>query len=244
MQHVARRRRRARPAPSRRPGTGRRVVSVTRRSSPTPPRADREAGDRADRQLDDERQQPCPPGRSPRCVIHAMKPMTSRTATGSLSPASPSSVRATRRRSVEPRRIAKIAAPSVAARIEPSSRPSSRLRSSSQDAPPGRRRSRSAIVPTSASASAGRSTGRISGKPAASPPSKRISGQRDDADRRAPARSRRSGSGRGRRSPAAMPRPMTSTRPGTRRRSPTWETAMPPASSVPAMSRSEPSSIR
>ena len=56
--------------------------------------------------------------------IHSMKPITSSTATGSLKPASPSSVWASRRRSVEPRRIAKIAAPSVEAMIEPSSRPS------------------------------------------------------------------------------------------------------------------------
>ena len=40
-----------------------------------------------------------------------------------------------------------------------------------------------------------------------------------------------------------MPRPMTSTSPGTRRRSPTWETAMPPASSAPTTSRSVPSAI-
>jgi hypothetical protein len=50
--------------------------------------------------------------------VRCLKPMTSRTATGSLRPASPSSVRATRRRSVEPRSTAKIAAPSVAATVE------------------------------------------------------------------------------------------------------------------------------
>ena len=48
-----------------------------------------------------------------------MKPITSSTATGSLRPDSPSSVRASRRRSVELRSSAKIAAPSVEARIAP-----------------------------------------------------------------------------------------------------------------------------
>src|SRR3954469_15220471 len=38
-----------------------------------------------------------------------------------------------------------------------------------------------------------------------------------------------------------MPSPMTSTRPGTRRRSPAWETAIPPASSAPTISSSVPS---
>ena len=103
-----------------------------------------------------------------------MKPITSSTATGSLKPASPSSVRASLRRSVEPRSSAKIAAPSVDAMIEPSSSPSSVLRSNSQTA---------AIpviaavanVPTSARPIAGRRTGRISSKPAISPPSNRIS---------------------------------------------------------------------
>ena len=61
-----------------------------------------------------------------------MKPMTSSTATGSLKPDSPSSVRASRRRSVDPRSSAKIAAPSVDASTEPSSRPCSHERSNSQ----------------------------------------------------------------------------------------------------------------
>ena len=59
-----------------------------------------------------------------------MKPMTSSTATGSFMPASPSSVRARRRLSVDPRSSAKIAAPSVADTIEPTSSPSSSVRSS------------------------------------------------------------------------------------------------------------------
>ena len=63
-----------------------------------------------------------------------MNPSTSRTATGSLRPDSPSSVRASRRPSVEPRSSAKIAALSVDDRIPPSSRPSSVVRSSSHEA--------------------------------------------------------------------------------------------------------------
>ena len=103
-----------------------------------------------------------------------MKPITSRTATGSLNPASPSSVRASLRRSVDSRSRAKIAAPSVDEMIAPSSMPSSVLRSNSHDAA---KPQITAVpsVPTTASSSDGRSTGRISSKPADSPPSKRIS---------------------------------------------------------------------
>ena len=60
-----------------------------------------------------------------------MNPSTSTTATASLSPDSPSSTRARRRSRLDPRSTEKMAAPSVAATIEPSSRPSSRLRSRS-----------------------------------------------------------------------------------------------------------------
>ena len=103
-----------------------------------------------------------------------MKPSTSRIAIGSFMPASPSSVRARRRLSVEPRSSAKIAAPSVADTIEPTSIACSHGRSSSQWA------ARPVIiavssVPRSARLSADPMTGRISGKPAARPPSKRIS---------------------------------------------------------------------
>ncbi len=103
-----------------------------------------------------------------------MKPMTSRTATGSFMPASPSSVRASRRLSVEPRSSAKIAAPSVADTIEPTSMLCSSVKSSSRYAA---RPVMTAVssVPTSARLSAEPSTGRISGRPAAKPPSKRIS---------------------------------------------------------------------
>ncbi len=103
-----------------------------------------------------------------------MNPITSRTATGSLKPASPSSVRARRLRSVEPRSSAKIAAPSVEAMIEPSSRPSSVERSNSQTAAMPVIAA-VANVPSTASPIAGRRTGRISAKPAVSPPSNRIS---------------------------------------------------------------------
>ena len=103
-----------------------------------------------------------------------MKPITSSTATGSLNPASPSSVRASRRRSVEPRSSANIAAPSVDAMIEPSSSPSSVSRSNSQTAAMPVIAA-VARVPTRASEMAGLSTGRISSKPAISPPSNRIS---------------------------------------------------------------------
>ena len=63
-----------------------------------------------------------------------MKPSTSRIATGSLKPDSPSSVVASRRLSVDPRSSAKIAAPSVAASTDPSSSPSSVERSKSHAA--------------------------------------------------------------------------------------------------------------
>ena len=60
-----------------------------------------------------------------------MQPSTSTTAIGSLMPDSPSSVRASRRRSVEPRSTANTAAASVAATVEPSSSASSGRSSSS-----------------------------------------------------------------------------------------------------------------
>ena len=58
-----------------------------------------------------------------------MQPITSRIAIGSLRPDSPSRVRAIRRGSVEPRRIANTAAASVAATVEPSSSAGSGSRS-------------------------------------------------------------------------------------------------------------------
>ena len=103
-----------------------------------------------------------------------MKPSTSSTATGSLKPDSPSSVRESRFSSEEVRSTAKMAAPSVAAMIEPSSSPSVSDRSSSTIAatPPIAAVRR---VPKSARLIAGRSTGRMSSQPAVRPPSKRIS---------------------------------------------------------------------
>ncbi len=63
-----------------------------------------------------------------------MKPSTSSTAIGSLKPASPSSVRSSRRRSPEPRSSENTAAPSVEATIDPSSSPSTVVNPNSQDA--------------------------------------------------------------------------------------------------------------
>jgi hypothetical protein len=103
-----------------------------------------------------------------------MKPSTSRTATGSFMPDSPSSVRASLRSSVELRSRPKIAAPSVAETIEPSSSPSSMVRSKSHAAA-NPVTTAVARVPATASPIEGRSTGRISRKPAVSPPSNRIS---------------------------------------------------------------------
>jgi hypothetical protein len=103
-----------------------------------------------------------------------MKPTTNTTATGSLKPASPSSVRASLRRSVDSRSRAKMAAPSVDEMIAPSSIPSSVDRSNSQAAA---KPQITAVpsVPRIASDSDGRSTGRISSKPAVMPPSNRMS---------------------------------------------------------------------
>ena len=103
-----------------------------------------------------------------------MKPTTSSTATGSFMPASPSSMRASRRLSEEPRSIAKIAAPSVEETIAPSSSPSSSVKSNSHVA--ARPQIAAVIsVPRKARLRTGLSTGRSSSKPALSPPSNRIS---------------------------------------------------------------------
>ena len=107
------------------------------------------------------------------CWIHSMKPSTSRIATGSLRPASPSSVRASLRFSVEPRSRAKIAAPSVVAMIEPSSIPSSVPRSRIHAAA-NPVTTAVAIVPIRERLIAEPSTGRISIRPEVRPPSNRI----------------------------------------------------------------------
>ena len=83
-----------------------------------------------------------------------MKPVTSRSATGSFMPDSPSSERAILRRRFDPRSTAKIAAESVAAIAEPMIRPSSVPRSKIQTAAnPAMTAVR--IVPTVPSESAG-----------------------------------------------------------------------------------------
>ncbi len=102
-----------------------------------------------------------------------MQPSTSRIATGSLTPDSPSSVRARRRRNVEPRRTANTAAASVAATVEPTSSASSGSRSSSSDAAKAVIPAVSA-VPIVASAIETPITGRISAQPLDRPPSYRI----------------------------------------------------------------------
>jgi hypothetical protein len=106
--------------------------------------------------------------------IAAMQPSTSTTAIGSLTPDSPSSERARRRLSVEPRSTANTAAASVAATVEPSS--SAYLNSTSRISHAASAVS-SAVpsVPTTASETATPSTGRISANPLLRPPSNRIS---------------------------------------------------------------------
>src|SRR3954447_11687355 len=110
-----------------------------------------------------------------------MQASTSRTATASLSPASPSRVRASMRRRVDPRRSAKIAAPSVAAMMLPTSSPSLVEN-------PNRAAATSPVinavraVAANASAIDGARTGRISSKPALRPPSNRISASATHAD--------------------------------------------------------------
>ena len=98
---------------------------------------------------------------------------TSITATGSLSPASPSSI-STRRRCIgTPRSSANTAAPSVGDRIAPSSSPSAIEKLNNQAA---NRPVTTAVnaVPTIASDAAGASTGRSLAKPVCNPPSNRI----------------------------------------------------------------------
>ena len=129
VDRVARRRRRGRRTRPTPPGTGRpraasrgagrsrrarRPRARPRRRSParTPPARSR------------------PARRSPECWTASMQPITSRIAIGSLTPDSPSSVRASRRRSVDPRRTANTAAASVAATVEPSISASSPVSSS------------------------------------------------------------------------------------------------------------------
>ena len=165
-------------------------------------------------------------------MIHSMKPSTSSTATGSFMPASPSSERARRRFSVDPRSRAKIAAPSVAETIAPTSIPCSSVRSISQCAAMPVTTAVTS-VPSVAMLSAEPSTGLISWTPAARPPSKRISASAMTPIRRASSKSEKEISPRPS-EPTSMPTPRKSTSPGTRSRPASREAARPSASSRPA----------
>src|ERR1700742_191988 len=162
----------------------------------------------------------------------SMKPITSTIATGSFMPDSPSSTRAARRLMLDPRRIEKTAAPSVAQTIEPSSRPSSVLRSSSQVAT---RPTITAVssVPSDASVTLGQTTGLISLQPQAKPPSNRIiasammpivGARRPSSNSIQPSPS----------DPISIPRARNSSRPGTRRRPATSDAAIPSVRRAPA----------
>ena len=107
--------------------------------------------------------------------MNSISASTSSTATGSLSPDSPSSVRASLRRSVELRSSAKIAAPSVLASTAPTSRPSLRVKSSNSSVAVTPAIAAVIGVAISASDTAVPSTGRISTMPEVRPPSNRIS---------------------------------------------------------------------
>ena len=144
----------------------------------------------------------------------SMQPMMSRIAIGSLMPDSPSSARASRRRSVVPRRTANTAAASVAATVEPSSMASSAVRSRIRPATTAVTAAVS-TVPTVARAIEVHSTGRISLKPLERPPSNRISASAMIPIWRASSKSSKSIQPSPS-EPISMPRPSTSTRPGIR----------------------------
>ena len=103
-------------------------------------RADAEPDDEADAELLHRQQQRRRARPKSGFWIASMQPITSRIAIGSLMPDSPSSVRARRRRSVDPRRTANTAAASVAATVEPSSSAGSGSRSRISAAADGRQR--------------------------------------------------------------------------------------------------------
>ena len=171
-----------------------------------------------------------------------MNPVTSRTATGSFIPDSPSSERASRRRSCEPRSTAKIAALSVAAiaapRISDSSVPRSKSHAAASPAS-----AEVTMVPTIASEIAVPSTGRISRHPAVSPPSKRISTRPIVPSVRVSSTSSNS-TPIGPSLPTSIPRPRKSTRPGTRTRSATMAARIPLPSSRPPIRISSASDMR
>ena len=105
----------------------------------------------------------------------SMLARTSSTAIGSLTPDSPSSVRAILRRSVDPRSTANTAAASVAATVEPRISASSVVSSVNSSAAATAVMPAVSAVPTVASAIETPITGRISAQPEDRPPSYRIS---------------------------------------------------------------------
>ena len=174
--------------------------------------------------------------------MNSMKPSTRTMATGSFMPDSPSRIRARRFFSDDPRSTEKMAALSVAETIEPSSSPSSVVRSSSHAAARPTITA-CATVAKMASITLVRSTGRISPQPEARPPSNRMNTSAITPIVRASSTSLSlppkwispSPS-----EPMAMARPSTTIRPGTRRLPATSDAAMPVASSAPASRRSSP----
>jgi hypothetical protein len=163
----------------------------------------------------------------------SMQPMMRRIAIGSLMPDSPSSVRASLRRSVDPRSTAKTAAASVAATVDPSSSASTGSRSNSSAA--GTAVSTAVPrVPRVASAIDVPITGRISVKPDDRPPSKRIRASATTPTWRANSKSPKSIRFRPS-EPIAMPSRRTSTRPGMRRRPAASDAASPAASRTPTI---------
>src|SRR4051812_21849502 len=168
-----------------------------------------------------------------------MHPTTSRIATGSFMPDSPSSVRASRRGSCEPRSTANTAAASVAATVEPSSSAGSGSRSRMAAAATAVRPA-VATVPTVASAIEVRSTGRISLHPEDRPPSKRISARATMPAWRASSKSLKSIQPVPS-VPISIPTPSTRTRPGIRSRPAASEATSPADSSRPVINSSWPS---
>src|SRR5829696_6221760 len=160
-----------------------------------------------------------------------MNPVTSSSATGSFMPDSPSSVRASRRRSRDPRSTAKIAALSVAATAEPTISPS-RVERSKISAAAKPARSAVTIVPTEASEIAVPRTGLISPQPAVRPPSKRIRTSPIVPSVRVSSASVNSIPPNPS-EPTSIPSARKSRRPGTRTRSATLAAASPAASSRP-----------
>ena len=172
-----------------------------------------------------------------------MQPTTSRIAIGSLMPDSPSSVRASLRRSVDPRSTAKTAAASVPATVEPSSSASSGSRSNSSPAATAVSAA-VASVPSVASAIEVPTTGRISSKPDDRPPSNRMSASATRPAWLASSKcfSSSPNSIQPRPSdPISMPSSSTSTRPGMRRRPAASEATSPAASRAPTTRTSSPS---